>query len=174
MASEGGTRVAAFAYHPAMAESSSIDNQYLSVMDVMPTLLDLAEAEFDPTKVRGREVVPMNGKSFRRVLEGSVEPVHPPDEVIAGELHGQRTLRRGSWKLVWEQQPPNIWWDDEPEADWQTWRLYNLADDPTEQHDRAEAEPEILDELVDLWHEYARDNNVMESVTPYWPEPRGQ
>jgi hypothetical protein len=50
----------------------------------------------------------MKGRSFRPLMDGSVEPVHPPDEVIATELHGQRALVRGNWKIVWEQTPASI------------------------------------------------------------------
>ena len=46
----------------------------------------------------------------------------------------------------------------------------DVQDDPGEQHDLSESEPEVFDELVNLWHEWARENHVMESVTPYWPE----
>ena len=167
---EGGTRVSAFAYHPTLAASSSINNQYLTLMDVMPTFLDVAGAKFDPTEVRGRSVEPMQGKSFAGMLRGSSELVHPEDEVIATELHGQRALVRGDWKIVWEQMVANIWWDDEKPEHWRTWRLFNLADDPTERNDLSEAHPELRDELVAQWHAWATENHVMESVTPYWPD----
>jgi arylsulfatase len=167
---EGGTRVSAFAYNSTLAASGSIDNQYLTLMDIMPTFLDIAGADFDPTEVRGRPVEPMIGTSFAGMLRGSSELVHPKDEVIATELHGQRALVRGDWKIVWEQKPANIWWDDEAPANWRTWRLFNLADDPTERSDLSEANPELRDELVSLWHEWATENHVMESVTPYWSD----
>jgi arylsulfatase len=171
-ATEGGNKVTAFAYHPTLASSRNIDDQYLSVMDVMPTFLELAGAEFDPKTVRGRPVEPMDGRSFMAIFQEGSAPVYAPDDVIPFELHGQRSLRRGDWKIVWEQRPANIWWDDEEPAHWNSWRLYNLADDPTEQNDLADAEPELLAELAGLWHQWAEEHHVMEDVTPYWPEPR--
>jgi arylsulfatase len=169
---EGGTLVAALAYHPRLTSESLISDQYLTVMDVMPTFLDIAGAEFDETTIRGRPVEPMIGKSFRELLHGSTEPVHPAEEVIATELHGQRALMRGDWKIVWEQAAPNSYWGDDEPAHWGRWRLHNLESDPTEQHDLSESMPAVFEELVGLWHAWAAENNVKESVTPFWPEPR--
>jgi arylsulfatase len=168
---EGGTRVTSFAYHPTLASSGKIDNQYLTVMDVMPTFLSLANADFDPTRVRGRDVLPMDGKSFQAALQTSAR-VHGADEVIASELHGQRSLVRGDWKIVWEQMTANIWWEGERPDHWRTWRLFNLADDPTEQHDLAAEEPEIFAELTTLWDQWAETNGVITDITPQWRQPR--
>ena len=169
--SEGGNRVPAFAYHPSLVEGPRIDDQYLTLMDVMPTFLELAGAEFDPTRVRGRDVVPMDGRSFVSALSGSSEPVYGDDDFIAIELHGQRALKRGDWKIVWEQRPINLSWDYEHPDYWETWRLFNMADDPTEQHDLASEHPELLAELVALWDAWAEENGIMLEVTAKWPPP---
>ena len=166
---EGGTRVTSFAHHPTLTAKGTIDNQYLTVMDIMPTFLALAEADYDPATVRGRDVLPMNGKSFADALKTAAR-VHTADEVIATELHGQRALVRGDWKIVWEQMTANIWWVGEKPDHWRTWRLYNLADDPTEQHNLAESEPELLAELTALWDEWAEANGVIVDVTPQWTQ----
>jgi arylsulfatase A-like enzyme len=165
---EGGTRVTSFASHPTLVKGRTIDGQYLNVMDVMPTFLDIAGAEFDESMVRGREVLPMDGTSFLAALGGATEPAHPADKVFAFELHGQRALRRGDWKMVWEQEPVNIWWDDEPESHWNSWRLYNLANDPSEEFDLSKAEPELLAELAELWDAWADANDIKLSITPQY------
>ncbi len=167
--SEGGTRVTSFASHPTLVAGRTIDSQYLNVMDVMPTFLDIAGAEFDETMVRGREVLPMDGISFLATLGGAKEPTHSADKVFAFELHGQRALRRGDWKIVWEQEPVNIWWDDEPVEHWKSWRLYNLVNDPSEELDLSAAEPELLAELTGLWDTWAEANDVKLSITPQYP-----
>jgi arylsulfatase len=168
---EGGHRVTSFAYHSTLASDGIIDDQYLSLMDVMPTFLEIAGAEFDPTMVRGRDVVPMDGRSFAASLGDSGSPVYGPDDVIALELHGQRYLQRGDWKILWEQQPINIYWDDEIPDRWNEWQLFNLANDPTEQNNLAAAEPELTAELAALWEQWADDNNVIKSITAQWPPP---
>jgi arylsulfatase len=169
---EGGHRVTAFAYHPKLTSGATIDDQYLSLIDVMPTFLELAGAEFDPTSIRGREVVPLDGRSFAAALAGGSEPVYSASDVIATELHGQRSLLRGDWKLVWEQRPINISWVGEYPERWNSWQLFNLAKDPTEQSDLAGKLPELTAELVALWEQWARDNNVMINVTAKWPPPQ--
>jgi arylsulfatase A-like enzyme len=166
---EGGTRVASFAYYPAKIAAGSKTDQYLYVADVMPTFLDIAGAEFDPGSVRGREVLPMDGVSFLGALDGRDERVHAADVPIASELHGQRALRLGEWKIVWEQELMNIWWDDEPDEHWKTWRLYNIENDPTELVDLSAAEPETLAEMAALWDQWAEENDVLAEINPIWP-----
>ena len=168
--SEGGTRVTSFAYYPKKIAARSLNDQYLNVMDVLPTFLEVANAQYDPSTVRGREVLPIDGTSFLPVLEGGEGLVHSPDVPIAFELHGQRALRLGNWKAVWEQYPVNIWWDDEPPLHWNSWQLFNLADDPTELHDLSKDEPEKLTELTALWDQWAIDNDVITEITAVWPE----
>ena len=161
---EGGTLVSAFASHPSLVESGVLNDQYLTVMDLMPTLLDLADAEFDPTSIAGRDVLPMQGRSFTGMLSGSDEMVYGPEDVRAFELHGQRSLLKGDWKVVWEQAPMNIaWYGDKPE-NWRSWRLFNLANDPTEQFDLKDTEPEKFAELVGLWDKYAIENHIFTDV----------
>jgi arylsulfatase A-like enzyme len=166
---EGGTRAASFAFYPAKIAARSKTDQYLNVTDVMPTLLEIAGAEFDPTTVRGREVVPMDGMSFVAALDGRDERIHPTDVPIAFELHGQRALRLAEWKIVWEQAPMNIWWDDEPAEHWNSWRLFNLENDPTELHDLSATEPQKLTEMVALWDQWAEQNHVLTEINPIWP-----
>ncbi len=169
--SEGGHRATSFMFHPTLANSASVEDQYLTLIDVMPTFLDLAGAEFNETTVRGRKVEPMDGRSFVSILDDATEPVYGPDDVIAWELHGQRELRRGNWKLVWEQRPINITWYGDYRDSWKSWQLYNLEQDPTEKHDLAQDNPELVAELAALWEQWADDNNVMKDVTAKWPPP---
>ena len=161
---EGGTLVSAFASHPSLADGGVLNDQYLTVMDLMPTLLDLAGAEFDSTSISGREVLPMQGRSFAGVLAGDGELVYTEEDVRPFELHGQRALLKGDWKVVWEQAPMNIAWYGDKPGNWRSWRLFNLADDPTEQFDLKESEPEKFAELVGLWDQYAADNQIFTDV----------
>ena len=55
------------------------------------------------------------------------------------------------------------WYGDNPE-NWRSWRLFNLADDPTEQFDLKDSEPEKFAELVGLWDQYAADNQIFTDV----------
>ena len=167
---EGGTRVAAIAWHPAL-NSESINSQYLSVMDLMPTFLDLAGAKFDPTRYADRDVVPMEGRSFSSVLKGENNLIYTADDIIAKELHGQRMLKRGNYKILWEQRHAQMYYAGNAEPHWRSWSLFNLKDDPTETVDLSDAMPELKRELIALWDQWADENGVRRDIEAYWKHP---
>jgi choline-sulfatase len=100
-----------------------------SLVDVMPTLLDLAGVAGPPG---------MNGRSLAASVRAGVEP--PPRPVLM-ELVPDNVIRRdvaaiayGGWKLIWDRQANAS-------------RLYSIAGDPAERDDRAAAEPGVLADL---------------------------
>jgi arylsulfatase len=145
---EGGVRAAAIASHGSIADPGGISQAYLTMQDVMPTLLELAGAEHPGDRYLNRPVLPMRGKSFLEHLRGAEESVHGSSETIGWELSGARALVRGDWKLLWLT-------DQEP-----GWELFNLRDDPYERNDLAAARPELTRELIGLWYDYAEDVGV--------------
>ena len=161
---EGGTRVPAFILHGSGTNPTGVDDQYLRVMDVAPTLLGLASAKQPAGTYRGREVVAMEGRSFAGLLRGDHEPVYAPDEPIGSELHGHRALRRGQFKLVWEQPPGNTWWGYPLPESWYRWQLYDLDTDPGEANDLSSDYPELAAELAALWEDYAISHDVVRDV----------
>ena len=148
---EGGVRVAAFANHGSLAGPGSISHAYLTMQDVMPTLLELAGAEHPGDVYMHRPVLPMRGTSFLGHLLGGDGHVHDPEEVIGWELSGQRALVRGDWKLLWMP-------DEDGQA---SWELFDMQTDPYERNDLAAARPELLGELVDAWYDYAAEVGVV-------------
>lgn len=140
--------VAAFVSHGAVADSGSIDRGYLTVMDVAPTVLEIAGIEPSRGTLRGRDVVPMRGKSFWSRVEGDDAPVHDADEAIGWELHGNRALVRGEWKILMP-------------AETGTWELFNLDQDPGETIDLADQHPELLSELSNAWDRFAAETGVV-------------
>ena len=147
---EGGVLAAAFAAHATLADTGGISREYLTMQDVMPTLLQLAGAEPPTGEYNHRPVVPMRGKSFLDHLQGGASPVHEPDEAIGWELHGLRALVRGSWKLLWI-----------PTEDEETrWELFDLDSDPFERNDLSSQRPDLTQELIGEWYRYAEDVGV--------------
>jgi len=148
---EGGIHVPAFVRYPARVAGGTRNGAYLTVMDVLPTFMALADAALPQGTYRGREVLPVEGKSFLPLVTGQVASIHGPDEINGWELWGQRSVSQGDWKIVWDAR----------EGDAAHWRLFNLADDFGERHDLAEQRPDKLAEMLDVWSRYAETNGVI-------------
>ena len=147
---EGGVLAAAFAAHATLADTGGISREYLTMQDVMPTLLQLAGVEPPTGEYNQRPILPIRGKSFLDHLQGGTSPVHASDEAIGWELHGERALVRGSWKLLWM-----------PAQDEETrWELFDLDSDPFERNDLSSQRPGLAQELIDEWYRYAEDVGV--------------
>ena len=158
--SQGGVRAPAFAHYPKGIQAGARSDEVLSVMDVMPTLLELTGIEHPGARYQGREVAQMQGRSMLALLKGEAEAVHPADYAIGWELFGKRALRQGDWKIIYATY--------HPDRDFRSlgiktdaWQLYNLAEDPAELKDLAESHPGKLTEMKMLWQEYAIRNNVI-------------
>ena len=149
--SEGGLHVPAFAHYPKSVATGRINDSFLTVMDVMPTLLELAGTAHPGSPYKGREVAPLSGKSMLSLLSGKTKTVHGGDFVAGWELFGKRAIRKGDWKLLW--LPPPFGTDD--------WQLYDLAADPAEMTDLSERQPDTREELIGLWQQYVTDHNIV-------------
>ena len=148
---EGGIRVPAIVRFRGAGTAAPFQDAFASVMDVAPTLLDLAGASRPGSRYEGRDVLPMKGVSLLPFLEGKAESVHETDYVTGWELFGRRAIRQGDWKLVWL---------GEPYGDGQ-WGLYDVAEDPAESNNLALEHPDRVRELETLWDAYAKDNGVI-------------
>jgi arylsulfatase len=103
-----------------------------------------------------------SGRSLAAWLDGIVETVHPAGSSTGWELFGRRAIRKDNWKALYVP-------DEEGGSQWQ---LYDLARDRGEVHDLAEAFPEKLAELLDLWEDYVRANGVIEEpISVYDADP---
>ncbi|KAJ9222974.1 hypothetical protein DTO169C6_4647 [Paecilomyces variotii] len=152
---EGGVRVPFCAKFPKSVEVSDsakgITDQFVTVMDLAPSILDMAGVKHPAPTYEGREVVPMRGKSFYPWAAGKADRIHEKDFIQGWETCGRAALRYGDWKIVYIPKPKG------PER----WQLYNLASDPGEVDDLAEAEPERLKELLKLWDLYVIETGVI-------------
>ncbi len=158
---EGGIRVPAIVHYPKTVPGDTIYRGTVTVMDVLPTILELAQIEH-PQSFQGREVLPLRGASMLPALIGTSASVHSENYVMGWELFGRRAIRQGDWKIVWE--PAGIPWPWEPRDPYirdDGWRLYNLADDPSEQIDLAQQQPERLQALIAEWRIYAQETGVV-------------
>ncbi|KAF5013969.1 hypothetical protein FDECE_57 [Fusarium decemcellulare] len=154
---EGGIRCPCIIrYPPLQPQAGSISNSFLTVMDILPTVLELAGLKHPGTTYRGREVALPRGKSWVPHLASSRADgvsIHGEDTHIHGwELFGHRAIRQGNWKAVWD-----------PKAAKEEWQLYDLAEDPSEQNDVAGKHAEILDRLVVFWDQYVAETGMIPS-----------
>ena len=147
---QGGTRVPAIISHSSIFKPGRVDEQYLTVRDLAPTLLDVAGAAH-PYREGSQEVLPMTGRSFVSVLGSGAELVHPEDESVGWEMHNNKALVRGDWKVVVNYAS----------YDTRQWGLYNLREDPSEFNNLAEKYPDLKEELISQWHQYAKKNGVL-------------
>jgi arylsulfatase len=157
--SEGGIRVPAFIHYSEFA-GGKVSESFLTVMDIMPTLLELAGVEHPGTYFRGREVLSMQGKSMLSLLRGASESTHGPEYVMGWELFGKKAVRKGDWKIIQEPQE-DLWRERNPLMDPYAWQLFNLARDPSELNDLSGGHPEKLREMSVFWEQYVRENGVI-------------
>jgi arylsulfatase A-like enzyme len=131
--------------------AGSINHGLMHIMDIAPTLLEIAGV-VDPSGHEGwDDVAPIQGKSWLPMLSGWAESPRGPEDWLGWELWGNRAIRKGDWKILWMHKPMGI-------ADWE---LFNLRTDPSESQDLSDKYPEKKTELLGLWDEYVRTNNVI-------------
>jgi arylsulfatase A-like enzyme len=148
---EGGVRNALIVSGPINKRAKgSINNGLMSIADIMPTLLDITGTSYLKTH-NGKELPPMIGKSWTKVLAGEAESPRNAQDYVAWELFGNRALRQGDWKLRWEYAPFG-------KSDWE---LFNVTKDPSERKDLAAANPTKLKEMLGQWEDYVKKNNVI-------------
>jgi len=148
--SEGGIRCPLIVRYPHLVKPGTISHEFSTVMDILPTILDLANIQHPGSRFRGREVVEPRGKSWvEHFKAGSV--IHAAQDFTGWELFGQRAIRRGNYKALYM-----------PKADGsQKWELYDLTHDRGELKDLAEENPQVLNELIELWVQYESETGLI-------------
>jgi arylsulfatase len=155
---EGGIRSPLIVTGPGVTKSQRPVRAAAHVMDIAPTLLEIAGAAY-PDRYQGREVVPMRGKSLLPLLSGQESLVRAETEPICWELFGWRAVRLGHWKATWIAAPFGV----------NEWQLFDLAVDPGETRDLADKQPSRLHELVNFWEAYAEEVGVVQPGQTDWP-----
>jgi arylsulfatase len=141
---EGGIHTPFIAFWPdgIKLKKNSVSKQVCHVMDIMPTLLQIAGTSY-PSQYNGHPLLPVQGMSFLPVLKGDAMDGHA---LLCNEHYGARYIRYEGWKLVARNREP--------------WRLYHITEDATEQHDLADKYPAKVQELDSMWNSWANSNHV--------------
>ncbi len=120
----------------------SVVREPVPLMDLAPTLLDLARVPV-PRPMPARSLVP---RMLGRPAPDAARPIFAelmPDGLYPFDV---KSVRRGPYKLHW--------WVRDGRAE-----LYDIAHDPAEQHDLADADPRTRDALLGLLRAWVAETN---------------
>jgi len=159
---EGGVCDPLIVHWPArLGRPGQTRPQYVHAIDVMPTLLDLLGID-PPAAINGVPQTPFDGVSFAPSLnDGDVASAHVTQYY---EMLGSRALYHAGWKAVVFHPPAMMAYDGSDATrsfDDDVWELYHVAEDFSECHDVAAANPDKIAELDAFWWSEAERNQVL-------------
>ena len=148
---EGGAATPFFMNWPAQIKPQS--GWYESpaqLIDVMPTLLNLAGAKY-PTQFAGNDMHPLRGVSLQPAFSGKPMTRSVP---MFSEHENNAFIMDGKWKLVGKgvSSPKG------PKKE--LWELYDLEADRTELNNLVKQQPERARKMMDQWDTWADDDKV--------------
>ena len=136
---EGGISTPLVVHWPAAVdEKGAVTHQVGHVIDVAPTLLQVAGAEYSD-ELPGQDLLPLEGKSLLPIFHGKARAGH---DALYWEFAGNRAVRQGRWKAVAPDARP--------------WELYDLDADRPEATDLAKEHPERLRAMAALWRSWSK------------------
>jgi arylsulfatase A-like enzyme len=139
---EGGIRVPALVYWQGTLAPRKVETP-LSVVDLMPTLLNLAGYE-------EKRDLKMDGLDIRPTLSGQEQDLSGR-AIYIRYIGGMGVVRRGPWKLL-KMGTSDFARNRMPGKD-RSDRLYNIEEDPLEERDLAAEHPEIVAELNEIYEQ---------------------
>ena len=139
---EGGTHVPFFAKWPGHIAPGMRYDAPVGHIDIFATATAAAGAKLPDDRI-------IDGVDLLPYVNGTRDG-QPHDTLFWREGYYQAVLHDG-WKMIVTERPKTTW-------------LFHLGDDPTEQHNVAAAEPEIVAQL----HKLLDEHNA-EQASPMWP-----
>ena len=138
----GGTATPMIAHWPAglKAQAGSITSQPGHFIDLMPTCMELANADY-PSTYKGNQILPLSteARSLSPILNNQTMQ---GERTFFWEHENGRAVRVGDWKLVALRNAG--------------WQLFDLSKDLSETNNIAVENPAKVKELKALWNEWAR------------------
>lgn len=141
---EGGNATPFVAFYPPMIKAGRIEKSPGHVIDIMATCVELAGVQY-PQTYNGNEVIPLEGTSLVPLFK---QQAVNSNRALYFEHEGNRAVRQGDWKIV-SAYPEN------------KWQLYNIKSDRTELNDLSASQPQKLNQLVRMYHEWAERAGVI-------------
>ena len=151
--------------------------QFHHIIDIAPTILEAAGIP-QPDTIDGIKQRPMDGVSMAYTWDKANADAPSRRTTQYFEMLGNRAIYHDGW--VAATTPATLPWElsTKPAPDVITgykWELYNVKEDPTESNDLAQAMPDKLKEMQDLFYAEAKKNNVLpldNSSLTRWNAPR--
>jgi len=138
---EGGLRVPCIIRYPGHIPAGSVNDAFLTTLELMPTLANLAGVDTP-------EGVTLDGFDMMPVLKG--EKPSPRKTLFSQRLKGNhKGARVGKWKWV------------------RGTGLFNLEEDPGEQNELSDEHPEKLEMLKRRFREWKREMDNAEPRGPF-------
>jgi arylsulfatase len=146
-----------------------IRTQYAHAIDMVPTVLEALDIE-PPSMVRGVAQSPIQGLSFAHTFDDATAPTMHHTQYF--EMLGHRSIYHDGWRAVCPWPGPSFAEAGKPfgmpisaeqltQLDAKGWELYNIAEDPTENNNIAEANRPRLIEMIAQWYVEAGKYNVL-------------
>jgi len=133
------------------------------LLDVVPTILDLAGVADTGTSYQGHDVAALEGRSLLPAFARKPGAVHDAGEVFADEVNDIRYVRKGPWKMT---RIVNYMLPSAAELLSHDWQLYDIDNDRGETTDVAAQHPDVVAELTADWAAYAHRVNAVNPVLP--------
>jgi len=143
-------------------EAGAIRHQFVHAVDVLPTLAELAGVPL-PEKIESVRQTELDGISFAPLVRPGAATAAERRDTQYFEMFGSRAMYHRGWKAVAFHPIGPLYDDQNPNAPFEedVWELYHVAEDLSESRDVAAEHPELLAELVALWWDEARRNQVL-------------
>jgi len=126
--------------------AGKVHEQIASVIDIFPTLLDVAGATIPSDHT-------VDGLAMQTMLTGAADASHPP-QFLMHYPHGPHrsnyftTWRDGDWKVVYHTLPEIPTSGGHIQFEGGHYQLFNLADDPFESTNLADSHPQELKRMM--------------------------
>ena len=144
---EGGVADPMVVHWPkGIKAKGEVRDQYTHCTDIVPTVFECLGMDL-PDVVKGYTQWPLEGTSFKYSFDEAKARTQKQSQFYV--MLGTRALWRDGWKAVALHAGAPAGWSHFAQD---KWALYHVEEDRSEVTDLAEQHPDLLKELVDLWH----------------------
>lgn len=154
----GGTRNGLIINWPKKIQANSgIRSQFHDVIDIAPTIYDVAHISF-PEKVNGITQVPLAGVSMEYSFNDPNAKGKRTTQYF--EEYGNRAIYQDGWVAAARHGLPWVLVGRKGDFENDQWELYNIDEDFSQANDLAAKEPKKLEELKKIFDQEAKKYNV--------------